>query len=104
MVAARDRLGALIGSTALNGIDFVAVDAVDRRTLYVHFLNPTVVKGAAISATITGGDGLPTIPVAPIAPADWALDAEGRPLLTLHAALEGDFSTYTLTLAIPAAD
>ncbi|MEA3051425.1 MAG: hypothetical protein QOG72_328 [Sphingomonadales bacterium] len=104
MVAARDRLGALIASTTLNGIDFVVVDAVDRRKLFVHFVNATIVKGAAISATITGGDSLPTIPVAPIAPGDWALDPEGRPLLTLHAALEGDFSTYWLTLAIPAAD
>src|SRR4051812_22900120 len=104
MTAARDRLGALIASTTLNGIDFVTVDAADRRKLFVHFLNKTIVKGAAISATITGGDSLPTIPVAPIKPADWGLDPEGRPILTLHAAFEGDFSIYRLTLAIPAAD
>ncbi len=57
-------------------------------------------------ATITGGDSVPTIPVAAIvSPGDWGTDAEGRPLLTVHAAVEGDFSDYTLTLAgAPALD
>ena len=104
MVEPRDRFVALLASTSLNGIDFVAVDAVDPRTLYVHFLNATALKGATVSATIAGGDSVPTIPVAPVAPADWALDAEGRPLLTLRAKVEGDFSNYTLALSIPAAD
>ena len=104
MVEPRDRFVALLASTSFNGIDFVAVDTIDARTLSVHFLNATPLKTAAISATITGGDSVPTIPVAPIAPADWALDAEGRPLLTLRAKAEGDFSNYTLALSIPAAD
>lgn len=104
MVAPKDRLGALIASTTLNGVDFVVVDAVDPRTLRVHFLNAVILSGATITATITGGDSIPAIPVAPIAAGDWGTDAEGRPLLTLHAALAGDFSNYTLTLTIPAAN
>ncbi|WP_068076544.1 baseplate J/gp47 family protein [Novosphingobium lentum] len=104
MTPPRDRLGALILSTTLNGIDFVTVDAVDPRTLYVHFVNATDITSAKIGATITRGDSVPVVPVAPVKPADWSLDAEGRPLLTLHALIDGDFSDYLLTLAIPAAD
>ena len=100
----RDRRGKLIESTNLNGIDFVAVDPIDPRTLYVHFLNSVALSGANFSATVTGGDSVPTVPVGPIKPADWGSDAEGRPLLTLHALIAGDFSDYTLTLSIPPAD
>lgn len=104
MVASRDRLVALSNTTVINGIDFVAVDALDPRTLHVHFLNATALSGATITATITGGDSVPVVPVAAIQLADWALDGEGRPVLTLHATIDGDFSDYLLTLIIPATD
>ena len=100
----RDRRGALIQASAINGIDFVAVDPLDPRSLFVHFLNAVALSGAAVSATITGGDSVPTVPVAAITAGDWGADVEGRPVLTLHAQLDGDFSEYLLTLAIPAAD
>jgi hypothetical protein len=99
MVEPRDRYIALLQSSTYNGIDFVTVDAVDPRTLRVHFLNAVAVQTATIAATITGGDSIAVIPVAPIDNAtDWSLDLEGRPVLTLRAKAAGDFSNYTLTL------
>jgi hypothetical protein len=100
MATPRDRTAALLASTTFNGVDFVTVDAVDPRTLYVHFLNAVTVAAPTLAATITGGDSLPTIPVQPIDEvADWGTDAEGRPLLTLRARAEGDFTDYLLTLS-----
>jgi hypothetical protein len=99
MATPRDRTAAILASTTFNGIDFVTVDAVDPRTLYVHFMNAVSVADPALAASITGGDSVPIIPVAAIDGAtDWGTDAEGRPLLTLHAAVDGDFSNYILTL------
>jgi hypothetical protein len=99
MVEPRDRYVALLESTTYNGIDFVDVDAVDRRILYVHFINAVAVETPTIAATITGGDSVPIVPVAAIDnTTDWSLDLEGRPILTVHAAIEGDFSNYILTL------
>jgi hypothetical protein len=100
MASPRDRIAALIASSLYNGVDFVAVDAVDPRHLTVHFLNAVAVADPALTATITGGDSVPVVPVAPINPAvDWGADAEGRPLLSLRALTDGDFSDYTLTLS-----
>jgi hypothetical protein len=106
MVEPRDRFVALLESTTFNGIDFVTVDPIDPRILYVHFINAVAVQTPTIAATITGGDSLPTIPVAPIDDtADWSVDIEGRPVLTLRAKVEGDFSNYVLTLlGAPALD
>jgi hypothetical protein len=95
----RDRFLALLKSATFNGIDFVTVDEVDPRTLRVHFINAVSVTAPNLKARITGGDSIPAVPVADIDPVtDWTLDLEGRPVLTLHARLEGDFSNYTLTL------
>ena len=100
MATPRDRTAAILASTSFNGVDFVTVDGVDPRILYVHFLNAVTVADPALAATITGGDSIPAIPVAAIdETADWGTDAEGRPLLTLRAAVEGDFSEYLLTLS-----
>ena len=99
MTTPRDRTAALLASSTFTGIDFVTVDGVDPRILYVHFLNAVSVAAPALAATITGGDSIPAIPVTAIDEvADWGTDAEGRPLLTLRAAVEGDFSDYLLTL------
>jgi hypothetical protein len=100
MATPRDRIAALLASSSFNGVDFVTVDIIDPRTLYVHFLNAVAVAAPGLAATITGGDSIPIIPVLPIDPlADWGTDAEGRPLLTLHAKVDGDFSEYLLTLS-----
>src|SRR6201996_1514943 len=106
MVEPRDRTAAILASTTFNGVDFVTVDGIDPRILYVHFLNAVAVLAPTIAGSITGGDSIPSIPVAAINGAtDWGTDAEGRPLLTLHAAVEGDFSEYLLTLTgAPALD
>lgn len=97
----RDRFNAVLSSTALNGVDYVELDALDATVLYVHFLNAAVQPLPALLATITGGDRIPMVPVLPVDPAsDWSQDTDGRPLLTLHLPLgTGDFSTYILTLA-----
>jgi len=100
----RDRRGELIKSTSINGIDFVVVDPGNSSILTVHFLNSVALSGAKVTASITGGDSVPNVPVDTIKPADWGSDAEGRPLLTLRALIAGDYSEYTLTLSIPAAD
>jgi hypothetical protein len=57
-----------------------------------------------MAVAIIGGDSIPTVPVAPIKAADWSTDAEGRPLLTLTALTDGDFSDYVLTITAPKLD
>lgn len=95
----RDRLAALLTSQTINGIDYVELVPSDPTRLLVHFLN-AVAPLPALLASITGGDRIPAVAVAPVNPAaDWSLDADARPLLTLHLpAGGGDFSTYTLSL------
>lgn len=102
----RNRYLTLLASSAWNGVDYVEVDGVDPRTLRVHFLNAVSVASPTLAAMITGGDGVPVVPVAAVNPAtDWTADEEGRPLLTLHALIDGDFSEYTLTIVdAPALD
>jgi hypothetical protein len=96
---AKDRRSAVSLSTTLNGIDFVEVAAPDQQTLRVHFLSKCALLGKIDRAEVTGGEALPRVAVKSIQdPADWGTDAEGRPLLTLHAVVPGDFSEYTLTL------
>jgi hypothetical protein len=97
-----DRLADLVTSTTLNGIDFIEITSPDQTSLRVHFLNPVTVQGtlgAANPVTITGGEATPTVPVLPIAAADWSVDDKGRPMLALHTRFRGDFSFYTLTIA-----
>src|SRR5262244_2127059 len=102
MAEPKDRVLSVIGSTSFNGIDFVEV--VPPRTLRVHFLNKVAVADAALTATITGGDSVPTVPLQAIKVTDWSTDAEARPLLTLTALTDGDFSLYRLTITAPALD
>ena len=105
-MAVKDRLADLLlpSNTTLNGIDFVEIVTDDETTLRVHFFNTVAVTGTITGATITGGSAIPTVEPAPIAPADFSLDDEGRPLLTLRVPAPGDFSFYTLTLASTALD
>src|SRR6516165_8415799 len=99
----RDRIRAVEASTAYNGIDFVEV--VAPRKLHVHFLNAVAAADPAITATLDGGDSVPTVPLKPIDnAADWSTDADGRPLLTLTALTDGDFSFYRLTISAPKLD
>jgi hypothetical protein len=103
MAEPKDRVRALLGSTSFNGIDFVEV--VPPRTLRVHFLNAVSVANPSIIATIDGGDSVPIVPLHPINNAtDWSNDGDGRPLLTLTALTDGDFSNYSLTITAPALD
>jgi hypothetical protein len=98
MAEPKDRFIELLKSIALNGIDFVELDP-SPTILRVHFLNAVTVATAGIAATISGGDRIPTVSVRPIDNAtDWSVDADGRPLLTLHVLGEGDFSEYTLAI------
>jgi hypothetical protein len=95
----RDRFNKVYQSTLVNGVDFIEVLESDPNTLRVHFINATVQPLQTLQASITGGDSIPTVEVAPSAAADWSLDAYNRPLLALHLPEgAGDFSNYTLTL------
>ncbi|HEY1880022.1 MAG TPA: hypothetical protein VGG68_08830 [Caulobacteraceae bacterium] len=98
----RDRILQVATSTSYNGVDFVEVTAT--RTLVVHFLNTVAVADPSLTAQITGGDSVPSVPLAPVTAADWSSDAEGRPLLSLTALVDGDFSDYRLTITAPKLD
>jgi hypothetical protein len=106
MSTQRDRLAQLLAPpAALNGIDFVEIASWDEQTLRVHFLTEVDLTGRVTTATITGGEQVKTIAVEPIDDGhDWSLDAEDRPVLTLHTRTPGDFSTYVLTLESPLLD
>lgn len=99
MSGSKNRLNLLVASTTLNGIDFVeVVDGSDQKTLRVHFLSSTKINVQPISASVIGGDTIPTVKIGVITPGDWSEDPEGRPLLDLHTERAGDFSFYTLAL------
>jgi hypothetical protein len=102
MTEPRDRVLAVTASGSYNGIDFVEV--APPRTLVVHFLNQVAVADPSITAAVTGGDSVPTVALQPITASDWSTDAEGRPLLTLTALADGDFSNYTLAITAPKLD
>ena len=101
-MTARNRSSELRASTTLNGVDFVELDAVDPTLLRVHFFNTVEIKpvpSPGLTATVDGGDSIPTVPVAPIVEAtDWSKDLSGRPVLSLRVPTVGDFSDYRLTL------
>ena len=102
---AKDRFIALQASSSLNGVDFVELDELDPAILRVHFVNAVTVDDPSLAAAVTGGDSIPTVPLAAINRAsDWSTDPDGRPLLTLHAKGEGDFSNYVLTVTSPFLD
>src|SRR6266566_338391 len=67
----------------------------------VALTDVTVLAGAVAGSlagsspvTITGGEAMPTVPVLPITAADWGLDDQGRPTLSLRTGFRGDFSSY----------
>jgi hypothetical protein len=94
---ARNRLLELLRSGAtLNGIDYVEVREAEPTRLYVHFVNTVVIANPLLVATITGGDLMPDVAVAPIQAADWSQDSEGRPILRLTVQGRGDHSAYLL--------
>ncbi|HET9060624.1 MAG TPA: baseplate J/gp47 family protein, partial [Acidimicrobiales bacterium] len=100
-----DRLAAIIQSTKWNGIDWVEVPCDDETTLRVHFLNTVAVTLVGQQpVTITGTGPVPVVTVAPVTSADWSVTDEGRPVLTLHAQTEGDFSEYELSIAAEGLD
>lgn len=97
-----DRLADLLGSSTLNGIDFVEVTSAGQTSLRVHFLNAVAVQGSLAATnpiTITGGESVPSVPVEPPAATDWGLDDAGRPTLELRTPFPGDFSFYRLGIA-----
>ena len=108
MTEPRDRVLAVANSTTYNGIDFVEVKTPStpaaHPTLVVHFLNAVAVADPSLRVAITGGDSVPTVKVGPIPATPWPTDPEGRPLLTLSAQSDGDFSNYTLTITAPTLD
>jgi hypothetical protein len=103
-----DRLAALLQSTTLNGIDFVEIVDDAQMSLVVHFVNAVAVQGTLVGTapvTITGGETVDAVPVDTISePADWSVDEDGRPLLSLTTPFPGDFSTYLLAIASPVLD
>jgi hypothetical protein len=104
-MSSHDRRTALLASTSLNGIDFVAIGN-EQTQLVVHFLNSVALASSSITATITGGDTIATVAVRlPGRASDWGMDQDQKHVtLALRVATPGDFSTYTLTLASPILD
>ena len=90
----KDRRTDVLLSPTLNGIDFVEVANDAETLLRVHFLNAVKPRGS-ISATITGGERIPSVTVGSISDADWSLD-DSHLVLTLSVVAPGDFSNYTL--------
>jgi hypothetical protein len=101
----KDRRARLAASPFLNGIDFVEVATDDQTQLRVHFLNGVspAGPGGAVAVTVTGGERVPVVAVAPIGPGDWPCYA-GHVVLALSVTAPGDFSTYTLSIDSPHLD
>jgi hypothetical protein len=104
-MAGTDRRAAVIESSEFNGIDFVEIADGTQTVLRVHFLNAVDLRTQPMggSPTITGGETITTVKVAPIQPSDWGWD-DGHAVLTLRVAAPGDFSIYTLTILSPVLD
>jgi hypothetical protein len=99
----RDRATQVTDSGTYNGIDFVEVGQ-PATILKVHFLNKNPVTDPHLTATIDGGDSIPTVPLAPIDQGtDWSI-VDGCQVLTLNALTTGDFSNYRLTVTAPLID
>jgi Baseplate J-like protein len=108
---AYDRLQFLLSGSAKptwNGIDYVEIANTEQTHLRVHFLNTAKVQGTLAKTnpvTICGGERITSVAVLPFSePAAWSADADGRPVLNLHVAAPGDFSTYMLTIRSTALD
>ena len=80
----RDRRHDVIQARDWNGIDFVEVANPAQTVLRVHFLN-LVQLVQRPQPTITGGETIPTVVVAPVTAADWSVD-DGHRVLTLRVA------------------
>jgi hypothetical protein len=98
-----DRRTRVIQSPDYNGIDFVEIADPSQLVLRVHFLNAVELAPLTSEPTITGGESIPSVAVAPVKPSDWGFD-EGHLVLVLMVAALGDFSTYTLAIASPRLD
>lgn len=95
-MAAKNRRAEVASSMWLNGIDYIDVDP-SQTLLTVHFLNAVPVDLSNKQVIITGGDSIPTVAVdaAVAGPTE-----NGRPTVQVSCAYPGDFSTYTLTIAL----
>jgi hypothetical protein len=112
--ATTDRRQLLLGPGAtLNGIDYVEIASPDQTTLRVHFLNQVSIATSlgtssspprADAVTITGGEVITSVAVLPVETADWSVDSEARPMLTVRVQAPGDFSTYRLRIDSTALD
>ena len=84
-------------------VDYIEIASSDQTQLRVHFLTTVKVAPSTpppLVVTITGGETIPSVAVLPIDPTTaWALDTDGRPVLSLSVAAPGDFSDYTLTIS-----
>ena len=103
MNGAKDRRQKLADESPaiFNGIDFAVIANAQRTTLEVHFLTGASLANTVTSATITGGQTIPAIPVTSMT---WSADTLDRPLLILNVEAPGDVSTYTLSLTSPVLD
>jgi hypothetical protein len=99
----KDRRAKLLAQSpaTLNGIDYVVVGDETKATLEVHFMTDASVAGTTTAVGITGGASIPSVPVRSMR---WSTKSDHRPLLTLHLAMTGDSSIYTLSLASPVLD
>lgn len=97
MSGTRDRRQTLLSQSpaALNGIDYAVIVNAARTAIDVHFLTALVLQNTTTSASITGGQTIPVVPVTSMA---WRNGADGTPVLTLTVAAPGDASAYTLSL------
>lgn len=91
-----------MANSTRNGIDFVNVD-VSQVKITVNFLNTVNLSNTGpTSATITGGDVVPTVAVRAIS---YVASTNGTlPSMTIFVNAPGDFSEYTLTLNSPELD
>ena len=96
-MAPQDRRTLLLHSPSFNGIDFVEVADAAQTILRVHLLN-NVKPAGSLSATITGGESIPSVAVPAIDSATaWSVDG-AHLVLTLKLSAPGDFSNYSLEL------
>jgi Baseplate J-like protein len=99
-------------ASALNGIDFLEVDAADHRLLRIFFLKPVPPQNPADPADPVDAYGLHAdqsrisieggARVVGIRPVSLTRQPDGH--LELRVSEGGDFSVYTLTLDVPALD
>jgi Baseplate J-like protein len=103
MSAMKDRRQQLLSQSpaVLNGIDYVVVARPRKTAIEVHFLTAAPLAKTATSATITGGQTIPTIAITSMV---WSTDSRNQPSLTINVAAPGDSSSYILSLSNAALD